>query len=213
MRELPTSPSFEQHFASTDYNRADPSSKLQPLSVQSLWRTSVLSSSSPGRHTTLDASCRPRRNNRNKGTGSTRPISFRRRFESTANRSHSSREFVFQRHHCSSPLWREPFWCDRCRFRSYSAGMCSRRRTTASLGQVFLAWYPSQGTGKYLFKKNKNGIIKMLQLNTGRFFVTRKIDACIMTINLLQRRCKNLKLAQSCATLCGNKCCVKNRPV
>ena len=43
--------------------------------------------------------------------------------------------------------------------------------------------------------------------------VARKIDTCttVMTINLFQQRCKNLKTVQSCATRCGNKCCVKNR--
>ena len=34
---------------------------------------------------------------------------------------------------------------------------------------------------------------------------------CNMTINLLQQRCRYLKSVQSCATRCGNKCCVKNR--
>ena len=32
-----------------------------------------------------------------------------------------------------------------------------------------------------------------------------------MTINLLQQRCRCLKSVLSCATRCGNKCCVKNR--
>ena len=31
-----------------------------------------------------------------------------------------------------------------------------------------------------------------------------------MTINLLQQRCRNLKPVQSCATRCGNECCIKN---
>ena len=31
------------------------------------------------------------------------------------------------------------------------------------------------------------------------------LRTCIMTINLLQQRCKNLKSVQSCATRCGNK--------
>ena len=33
---------------------------------------------------------------------------------------------------------------------------------------------------------------------------------CTMTINLLRQRCRYLKTVQSCATHCGNKCCVKN---
>ena len=42
-----------------------------------------------------------------------------------------------------------------------------------------------------------------------RNIVAWKIDACNMALNLLQRRCKNLKPVQSCAPRCGNNVALK----
>ena len=63
---------------------------------------------------------------------------------------------------------------------------------------------------KYLREK---AVLKVMLHGTifNATLLREKSIRCNMTINWLQQRCKNLKPVQSCATRCGNKCCVKNR--